>query len=188
MLESISKALQKLQKEKTVLSNKLIKIAEVCKNKFLEVQLEQAEKHANHEARFESINKDIENLKRDENKLSSDLFNLEAERTNLDNQILVIDKALKEIKEQIDKEHIDDDSDDIENDTNDDSSRKQCKFDRKGYCRQTNNCPFLHADKICEIYTRNGVCWKLNCNQRHPKLCWYGSRCFRRKILQIFTP
>ena len=75
----------------------------MCKNKFIQVEGEQAEKHANHEAKFESMNKDIENIKRDENKLSSDLFNLVTERTNVDNQILQIDKALQEVNEQINK-------------------------------------------------------------------------------------
>ena len=45
LLESISNALKKLQQEKKVLSNKIIRIAEVCKNKFFKVEREQAEKH-----------------------------------------------------------------------------------------------------------------------------------------------
>ena len=55
LLGSISKALQKLQKEQTILSNKLIRITEVCKNKFIKVEHEQAEKHANHENKMAKI-------------------------------------------------------------------------------------------------------------------------------------
>ena len=55
LLESISKALKKLQQEQTVLSNKLIKIAEVCKNKFAKVERDQAEKHLSFEKKLEVL-------------------------------------------------------------------------------------------------------------------------------------
>jgi hypothetical protein len=63
LVKSISKALKKLQQEQTVLSNKLIKIAEVCKNKFANEEREQAEKHAYYE------NKLDDNLKLNEEPL-----------------------------------------------------------------------------------------------------------------------
>ena len=210
LLESISKALKTLQKDQAALSNKLIKVTEVCRNKFAKVEREQADNHAYYEekleqnlklnedlkkhleqiekknahesianemkisdiaeksseleARFEAMDDTIEGLKREEDKHIADLCNIENEREKVSNQINFIDEALKEIKNQ---------------DIDDNETRKQCKYDRNGFCRQAENCLFSHADKTCEIYLETGVCWKLNCHQRHPKRCWYGSKCYR---------
>ena len=98
-----------------------------------------------------------------------DVFNLESERGKVSNQINLIDEALEEIKEQ-NKKHIYVDTD--PNKTDDNEYRKQCKYGRKGFCRQVKNCLFLHADTTGEIYLETGVCRKLNCHQRHPKTCW----------------
>ena len=91
-----------------------------------------------------------------------DVFNLESERGKVSNQINLIDEALEEIIEQ-NKKHIYVDTD--PNKTDDNESRKHCKYDRKGFCRQAENCLFLHADTTCEIYLRTVVCWKLNCHK-----------------------
>ena len=53
LLESISKALNKLQQDQTILSNKLIKVTEVCRNKFAKVDCDQAEKHALYENKLD---------------------------------------------------------------------------------------------------------------------------------------
>ena len=70
LLESISKALQKLHQEQTILSNKLIKITEVCKNKFIKVEREQIEKRATHDTKFNNIIEEIEGLKKEEKTMS----------------------------------------------------------------------------------------------------------------------
>ena len=195
LLESISKALKKLQQEQTVLSNKLIKIAEVCKNKFAKVEREQAEKHLSYEKKLEVLeNKgveryasiddkvdhlscDIEELKKDEVKLSDDVSIIEAERKQVTETISIIDDTLSEIKVQINafEKHIHENK--LKQEEN--NSRKTCRFNNKGYCTEQERCQFFHADKDCEIYKRTGVCWKIGCRLRHPKTCWYGERCFR---------
>ena len=52
LLESISIALNKLQHDQKVLSTKIIKLTEVCRNKFNKVEREQAEKNAAYETKF----------------------------------------------------------------------------------------------------------------------------------------
>ena len=54
-----------------------------------------------------------------------------------------------------------------------DNVRKQCKFDRREYCRQQKDCEFFHSNKIWEIYLDKETCWKLDCILRHPKPCRY---------------
>ena len=49
LLESISIALNKLQQDQKVLSNEIIKLTEVCRNKFNKVEREQAAKNAVYE-------------------------------------------------------------------------------------------------------------------------------------------
>jgi hypothetical protein len=194
LLESISKALQKLQKEQAVLSNKLIKIAEVCKNKFIKVEREQTEKFQFYEKKLEeleikevnkqttievklnTLSEDIETLKKEEVELSDDVSELEAKQKQVDDKLSLIDQTLEEIK---DKLEVSDKSDECKLDDRDKYIRKPCIFHSRGNCREGESCPFLHADKVCEIYKERGVCWKQVCRQRHPKTCWYGKRCFR---------
>ena len=90
------------------------------------------------------------------------MSNLKSEREKVSNQINSNYEALEEIKEQ-NKKHIHVNIDENKADVNE--SRKQCKYDRKGFCRQAENCLFLHADTTCEIYLRTVVCWKLNCHK-----------------------
>ena len=67
----------------------------------------------------------------------------------------------------------------LENKGND--IRKFCKFNNKGYCREKESCLFFHSDTVCEVYQATGVCWKLVCRKRHPKICRYGEKCYRGK-------
>ena len=59
---------------------------------------------------------------------------------------------------------------------------KLCRFDRIGYCRVgKDKCFFYHADETCEIYEELGFCFKLVCQERHPRPCRYfrRGRCYR---------
>ena len=66
------------------------------------------------------------------------------------------------------------------------SFRKQCKYDNKGYCRESPNCQFFHSDVICQVYKEKGTCWKQNCRERHPKVCRYADECFLGKQCRYF--
>ena len=197
VIESILQAVKKLQQDQKNMMAKFTKLTEVCRNKLNKIEHEKVENNKAlerkfetmqkdsevlkkeqeaFEARFETIDKNIEDLKKEEVKLLDDVSNLESEREKVSNHINLIDEALEEIKEQNTK-HIHVNTN--ENKIDDNESRKQCKYDRKGFCRQAENCLFLHADTTCEIYLETGVCWKSNCHQRHPKTCRYGSRCYR---------
>ena len=98
LLESISNALKKLQQEQKVISNKIIRIAEVCKNKFLKVEREQAEKHVAYESKANTQIEVIEVLKKEEVKLSDDVTTLETEHKHVTNKIGLIDDTLEEMR------------------------------------------------------------------------------------------
>ena len=186
LLESISNALKKLQQEQKVLSNKILRIAEVCKNKFIKVEREQAEKHATYESRANKQIEEIENLKREEVKLSDDVTHLETEHEHVTNKISLIDDTLEEMKVEIRalKKTVDEQKVDKTEENTD--LRKQCKFDNKGYCRESKNCEFFHSNSICQVYIQNGTCWKQHCRERHPKVCRYEDKCFRGKLCRYF--
>ena len=70
LLESISKALNKLQQDQSILSNKLIKVTEVCRKKFAKVEHDQNEKQAFYENKLDEHLKLNEDLKNCLNKVS----------------------------------------------------------------------------------------------------------------------
>ena len=57
-----------------------------------------------------------------------------------------------------------------------------CRFNNKGYFRESEMCLFFHSDEICEDFKETGLCWQEGCRQRHPKRCYYGERCLRGKL------
>ena len=121
-------------------------------------------------------------LKKQENKLSEDVSKLETEKSQVLKKINLIDSNLEAIKGKIETEKVNHDVENPNVDTElNDDVRKQCKFNRRGYCRQQNDCEFFHSNKICEIYLDKGTCWKQDCRLRHPKPCRYGNWCFRGK-------
>ena len=63
--------------------------------------------------------------------------------------------------------------------TSNEDEKKQCKYDRKGYCRESENCAFLHSESVCDLYLQTGICWRQTCRVRHPKVCRYGDKCYR---------
>merc|ERR1719318_1803590 len=106
---------------------------------------------------------EIESLKKEEVRLSDDVTYLETEQNQVTNKIKLIDETLEEMKKEI-KTLMKPADDTVEKP----DMRKQCHFDNKGYCRETENCQFFHSDIICQVYTENGTCWKQNCRERHP--------------------
>ena len=133
MLESIVQLVEKLQQDQKVLANKIIKLTEVCKNKFAKVENENVKKNLMQQEKCEALNEDIEGLKKEQVKLSDDVTHLEVERDHVNKKIDTIDDALETIKKEIGnlKGNIDEDNN-VEKSNEDE--KKQCKYDRKGYC------------------------------------------------------
>ena len=154
LLESISIALNKLQQDQKVLSTKIIKLTEVCRNKFNKVEREQAEKHAAYETKSNTLIEEIESLKREEVKISDDVTQLEKEQRHVTNQFGLIDDSLKEMKLEIKalKIHVDDKK--VDKKAEEADLRKKCRFDNKRYCRECQSCEFSHSDTICQVYKK----------------------------------
>ena len=63
-----------------------------------------------------------------------------------------------------------------------DLERKEtvCKFYNRGYCKYKMCCIYFHSQNICEIFLKDGKCFRKGCCLRHPKNCKYGKEgCFR---------
>ena len=190
LLESISIALNKLQQDQKVLSTKIIKLTEVCRNKFNKAEREQAEKNAAYETKFDNLIEEVEGLKKEEIKLSDDVTNLETEQRHVADKIGLIDDTLEGIKAEIEvlQKHIENDNSASHRGDETDKRadlRKQCKFNRKGYCKES-QCEFFHSDITCQVYKENRTCWKQNCRERHPKVCRYADKCYRGKLCRYF--
>ena len=91
-----------------------------------------------------------------------------------------IDNTLEIIKGKMEARKNDADKKDTEAEVND-NARKQCKYNRKGHCRELDECEFFHSNIICDIYLEKGTCWKQKCSLRHPKPCRYGDQSYRGK-------
>lgn len=54
---------------------------------------------------------------------------------------------------------------------------RRCKYFNRGYCKYANKCSFLHYEKKCEDFLKNGICTQQKrCLYRHPKNCRYWIR------------
>ena len=53
---------------------------------------------------------------------------------------------------------------------------KICRFNRTGFCREREKCPYFHGIKVCQEFLDSGVCMKQKCCERHPKRCIYFQR------------
>ena len=118
--------------------------------------------------KIDTLTRDIESLKTKETNLSDDVNHLEAERTKVTDKLIEIDNVILQLKENVIEEK--------------QVERKQCKYDRQGYCKESESCPFYHTNEMCEDYIRLGICYKETCRLRHPKPCRYRDQCYRGKV------
>ena len=51
--------------------------------------------------------------------------------------------------------------------------RRKCHYFNGGFCKNKIDCEFLHPDKICEMYLKDGKFNVKSCENRHPKDCKY---------------
>ena len=96
--------------------------------------------------------------------ISDTITVLQAEHGVIADRIKVIDEALEAINTNIDElknKPVEIDVTDVKEEKEND--KKQCRYDKQGYCREKNRCPFYHADSVCAIYLSNGICWKRGC-------------------------
>ena len=71
------------------------------------------------------------------------------------NQLGLIDDTLEKMKLEIKilQKHADDQK--VDKKAEESDVRKQCRFDNKGYCRESQNCQFSHSDTIRQVYLEN---------------------------------
>ena len=99
----------------------------MCKNKFIKVEREQEEKHLRPHLSPGLTTEEVE--------LSDNVTHLETEPKYVTNKISLIDDTLEEMKMEIEslKKTVDDQKEEKAD------LRKQCKFDNKGYFRESKN-------------------------------------------------
>jgi hypothetical protein len=49
--------------------------------------------------------------------------------------------------------------------------RRQCRYDRRGFCKRRSDCAYNHAQEICINYVYDGLCSNSTCFKRHPFIC-----------------
>ena len=164
ILKSLIQTVQNLQRDHKILESKLIRVTEVCKKKFIKIETDDGLKITKQENKFAKLDYDIENLKKDQVKISDDVTHLETEHDHVTKTIKSIDDALENIRKEIDvkDKHVDLEKADANPDIKEEP-RKQCKYDRKGYCRASDNCIYFPSNSICQIYLETGACWRETC-------------------------
>ena len=53
--------------------------------------------------------------------------------------------------------------------------KRKCRYFNRGFCKYKERCKFYHSPVICKEYLEEGMCKKVACSQRHPKVCKYWS-------------
>ena len=59
---------------------------------------------------------------------------------------------------------------------------RKCRYFNAGYCKEEDNCPFIHPEAICGDYLDSGQCSQYrNCPYQHPRVCrfWSKTTCYR---------
>ena len=59
-----------------------------------------------------------------------------------------------------------------ENEESETVKLKQCRYNRRGFCKMKDECPFYHSSEICVDFVVSGVCSETSCLQRHPQTCY----------------
>ena len=164
-------AIDSLRKDQKILANKVIELNEVFKNSITKIKKKQSDETSMNEAKM----KDFDGVL---NIHEEGIANLQFEKSILDDLMKQIDDNINNVNQKIDAsmkriEQIK--KEEKETDI------KQCIYDRKGYCKEEENCKFFHAQEICREYIENKICTIKSCRKRHPQHCryFYGSICRR---------
>ena len=119
---------------------------------------------------------------------------IEEQKEILLEKIDTIDMSIKLIDKMLHSENKPKEVD--ANEENDTVKLKQCRYNRKGYCKMKDECPFYHSSAICVNFVVFGVCSEPSCLERHPQTCYnflqsecrWGKRCkylHREQMIQI---
>ena len=92
---------------------------------------------------------------------------LQIQIDKIEESINLLDKKLEEMRAV----NYDNDQPFTKSSENNRAAARQCKFNRKGFCKMREWCPFYHSEAICENHVVFGVCSKSNCWRRHPHTC-----------------
>ena len=185
----ISETIDKLKSEKRIFANKLLEFTKAFKNTIAKMEKKYDEKFAEYEKKLDEIKeerihdkmaiaKEAEIQTKVVEKHSDDVAKLEQEYDKTKMLLHVIDKSIVELDNKIiESNHI---IDELKKEKAKDET-KQCIFDRTGFCREDDQCEFLHSEVICEIFLEKGLCPKQRCIKRHPKACRYFQRGFCKR-------
>jgi hypothetical protein len=187
----ISESIEKLKQEKRIIANKLLELSQRVQNSFAKMEKKNNERFALYENKLAKLEKEklelsepkvcecaiqVTNINSIVEKHSDDVSKLEQEYQVTNMLIKKIDTNLEELDNRIESSNKI--IEDLKKATllSEPEERKQCIFDRTGYCREKEKCLFLHTDDICEFFQEKLVCWKKNCIKRHPRICRYFQR------------
>ena len=186
MEKNLSESIEKLKCEKRIIANKVIEFSNAFKNTIAKLEKKYDEKFTAFQKKLENLEKERITKSEDQmksviavvEKHSDDISKLENEYSHNDELLKEIDKNLLEFEIKILEcnEMIENIKSKAGMDVVNDEEVKQCIHDRKGFCRENNDCPFFHSEEICDIYMEKSICWKEKCRKRHPKSCWYYQR------------
>ena len=57
--------------------------------------------------------------------------------------------------------------------SNDQVKGIKCKYNNRGYCRNKQQCKYLHSNIVCEKHIKGEVCENNHCSLRHPRKCLF---------------
>ena len=174
----ISESIEKLKSEKRIIAKKLMEFSNCFKNSIAKLEKQFEERFETYEkklkevedklletieskvvtssehtkndineliiVKIDTISRDIESLKTKEIDLTDDVNHLETERTRVNDKIIEIDNVLIQLKENVTEAK--------------QAGRKQGKYDRRGYCKELERCPFFHTKEVCRTYVEKGLC------------------------------
>ena len=192
MNTEISESIENLKREKKIIARKVLEFTQAFKNTIAKMEKKYEERFACYEAKllelesekFENLESrvcrcevEMKNATSIVEKCADGVSKLEQEVDNTNELIKKIDKNLAELDAKIiDSTNIIEKLKKSSISETKDEEVKQCIFDRTGFCREKDQCMFLHTDEVCEIFLGNQICWKKKCIKRHPKVCRYFKR------------
>ena len=140
----------------------------------------------------------VENTKKNDERM---LFQyIQGQKDSLQEKIDTIEIAIKLLDDKLGRMKADKDSEARKTfkPSEKEMKTKQCKYDRKGFCRNREKCAYFHAFESCDDFVVTGICSKSGCDKRHPKTCYnfiqsecrWGQSCrylHREQMIQIIV-
>jgi hypothetical protein len=172
-MDFVLNAIESLRSDQKTIAKKLITLSEAFKNSLNKMKKEKAEENTAMENKLQGLTEKCDKLRLVIDNHEDGMKELNLNKCNLERLIKKIDDNLEDVNKKIGESLLK-----IENlkTENHKFQIKQCIFDRKGFCKEEENCRFFHPLEICSDYIENRVCIKTCCRKRHPRLCRYFTR------------